>query len=142
LTTNVDAAGVAVPLRRRRFSLSRTAGPYLLLAPSIAVIGAILAYPLYYLVRLSFQHYGLFELIRHKGQWVGLHNFGVVLHDGVFWHTLLRTVVFTAVNVALTIVLGTLVALLLVQVSSVVRVLITSALVLAWAMPVVVAVQL
>jgi N,N'-diacetylchitobiose transport system permease protein len=142
LTTNVDAAGAAVALRRRRLSVGRLLGPYLLLAPSIVVIGAILAYPLYFLVRLSFQHYGLFELIRHKGQWIGLHNFGTVLHDGVFWHTLFRTIVFTAVNVALTIVLGTLVALLLVRVSSVVRVLITSALVLAWAMPVVVAVQL
>jgi N,N'-diacetylchitobiose transport system permease protein len=142
LTTNVDAAGAALALRRRRFSVGRVAGPYLLLAPSIIVIGAILAYPLYFLVRLSFQHYGLFELIRHKGQWIGLHNFGTVLHDGVFWHTLLRTMIFTAVNVALTIVLGTLVALLLVQVSAIVRVLITSALVLAWAMPVVVAVQL
>jgi N,N'-diacetylchitobiose transport system permease protein len=145
LSTNLDAAGVALPLRRRRLSrrsVSRSLGPYLLLAPSIAVIGAILAYPLYFLVRLSFQHYGLFELIQHKGQWIGLHNFGIVLHDGVFWHTLLRTIVFTAVNVALTIVLGTLIALLLVQVSSFIRVLITSALILAWAMPVVVAVQL
>jgi len=142
LTTNVDAAGAALALRRRRFSVGRLAGPYLLLAPSIVVIGAILAYPLYFLIRLSFQHYGLFELIRHKGQWVGLQNFGTVLHDGVFWHTLERTIVFTAVNVGLTIVLGTLVALLLVQVSSIVRMLITSALVLAWAMPVVVAVQL
>ena len=143
--TNIDAAGAAYALRRRRLSrrtLLRFASPYALLAPSLLVIGAILAYPLYFLVRLSFQQYGLFQLIAHKGEWIGLHNYGVVLHDGVFWHTLLRTVVFTAVNVGLTMVLGTLVALLLVQVSSFVRILITSALVLAWAMPVVVAVQL
>jgi N,N'-diacetylchitobiose transport system permease protein len=143
LTTNVDAAGVPLALRRRRrLRVARSLGPYALLAPSLVVIGAILAYPLYFLVRLSFQHYGLFELIRHKGQYVGLHNWGVVLHDGVFWHTLLRTIVFTAVNVGLTMVLGTLIALLLVQVSGVVRVMITAALVLAWSMPVVVAVQL
>jgi N,N'-diacetylchitobiose transport system permease protein len=142
LTTNVDAAGAALALRRRRLSVARLLGPYVLLAPSIIVIAAILAYPLYFLVRLSFQHYGLFELIRHKGQWIGLHNFGTVLHDGVFWHTLLRTTIFTAVNVGMTMVLGTLVALLLVRVSSVVRILITAALVLAWSMPVVVAVQL
>jgi N,N'-diacetylchitobiose transport system permease protein len=145
LTTHLDAAGAAPALRRRRLTrraFVRAASPYALLAPSIFVIAAILAYPLYFLVRLSFERYGLFQLIAHKGEWVGLHNFGLVLHDGVFWHTLLRTIVFTAVNVGLTMVLGTLVALLLVQVSSVVRVLITSALVLAWAMPVVVAVQL
>jgi len=64
-----------------------------------------------------------------------------VLHDGVFWRTLLRTVVFTAANVTLTMVLGMLLALLLVRVSTVVRVLLTSGLVLVWSMPVVVAVQ-
>jgi N,N'-diacetylchitobiose transport system permease protein len=106
------------------------------------VIGAVLGYPLYYLVRLSFQHYGLFELIRHAGQWVGLRNYGSVLHDSVFWHTLLRTIVFTVANVGLTMVLGTLTALLLVRVSSAVRVLLTAGLVLVWSVPAVVAVQI
>jgi len=64
-----------------------------------------------------------------------------VLRDEVFWDTLLRTVVFTIANVGLTIVLGTFIALLLVQVSTFVRVLLTTGLVLVWAMPVVVAVQ-
>jgi N,N'-diacetylchitobiose transport system permease protein len=113
-----------------------------LIAPAIFVILGILGYPFYDLVKLSFEQYGLFELIQHKGHWVGLHNFGVMLHDGVFWHTLERTIVFTIVNVSLTIVLGTLVALLLVRVATVVRLMITTALVLAWATPVVVAVQL
>jgi len=145
LSTNLDAAGAALALRRRRLTrrtVVRFAAPYTLIAPALVVIGAILAYPLYYLVRLSFQRYGLFQLIAHKGSWVGLHNYGVLLHDPVFWHTLVRTIVFTFVNVALTLVLGTLVALLLVQVATAIRLMITSALVLAWAMPVVVAVQL
>src|SRR5438105_7016700 len=144
--STTDAAGAALPaLRRRRLSRARIAralAPYSLVAPSLVVIGAVLGYPIYYLVRPSLQHYGLFELIRHQGSWVGLHNFGTVLHDSVFWHTLLRTVAFTAVNVALTMVLGTLIALLLVRVSRAVRLLVTTALVLAWSMPVVVAVQL
>ncbi len=107
----------------------------------LGAIGAILGYPLYNLVKLSFQRYGLFELIRHAGPWVGLHNYGSVLHDPVFWHTLVRTVVFTVANVGLTMVLGTLIALLLVRVSAVVRVLLTAGLVLVWSMPAVVAVQ-
>ena len=52
----------------------------------------------------------------------------------------MRTIVFTAVNVGLTIVLGTLIALLLVQVSSVVRILLTAG-PFVWSMPIVVAVQ-
>jgi N,N'-diacetylchitobiose transport system permease protein len=105
------------------------------------VLVAILGYPIYYLFRLSFQKYDLFSLLQHHGTYVGLQNFRDILHDPVFWHTLLRTVVFTAANVGLTIVLGTLVALLLVRVSTWVRLLLTAGLVLVWAMPPVVAVQ-
>jgi N,N'-diacetylchitobiose transport system permease protein len=130
--------------QRRALTLRRLLGasvPYWLILPVLVTIGAVLGYPIYRLVRLSFQHYGLFELIQHKGKSAGLHNYGSILHDPVFWHTLLRTVVFTAANVALTIVLGLLVALLLARVGPVVRVLLTSGLVLVWATPVVVAVQ-
>ena len=104
-------------------------------------MGAILGYPIYYLVRLSLQKYDLFALLRHHGEYVGLQNFSSVLHDAIFWHTLLRTVVFTAANVCLTIGLGTLLALLLVRLSTWVRLLLTAGLVLVWAMPPVVAVQ-
>ena len=115
--------------------------PYVLVAPVLLVVGAVLGYPLYKLATLSFQQYGLAELIQRKGTWVGLDNYESVLRDEVFWDTLLRTVVFTAANVALTIVIGTLIALLLVKVSAWVRVLLTAGLVLVWAMPPVVAVQ-
>ena len=120
---------------------SRASAPYLLLLPVVVVIGAILGYPLYKLVTLSFQRYGLPELIQRKGEWIGLDNYESVLRDEIFWDTLLRTVVFTAANVALTMVLGTLIALLLVRVSTWVRVLLSAGLVLVWAMPAVVAVQ-
>jgi N,N'-diacetylchitobiose transport system permease protein len=104
-------------------------------------MAAILGYPIYNLVRLSFQRYGLFELLQHHGVSVGLHNYGSVLHDTVFWHTLVRTIVFTVANVGLTMVLGTLAALLLLRVSAWVRLLLTAGLVLVWSMPPVVAVQ-
>ena len=130
--------------RRRPLTPSRVlrgSVPYLLILPVAVVIGAILGYPLYKLVTLSFQQYGLPELIQRKGTWVGFDNYASVLRDEIFWDTLVRTVVFTAANVGLTIVLGTLLALLLVRVSTWVRVLLTAGLVLAWAMPAVVAVQ-
>lgn len=104
-------------------------------------MGAILGYPIYSLVRLSLERYGLAELIQHHGVYIGLRNFGLVLHDTVFWNTLLRTVVFAVANVALTMAIGTLIALLLVRVSTWVRLLVTAGLVLVWSMPPVVAVQ-
>ena len=116
--------------------------PYGLILPIVVVIAVILGYPLYWLVKLSLQRYGLFDLIRHQGVYIGLANYRSVLHDPVFWHTLVRTVVFTAVNVVLTMTIGMLLALLLVRVSTVVRVLLSSGLVLVWSMPVVVAVQI
>jgi N,N'-diacetylchitobiose transport system permease protein len=139
------AAELGVPARRRRpFSWTRffrASVPYLLILPVAVVIGAILGYPLYRLVTLSFQQYGLFELIQRKGTWIGFDNYVSVLRDSVFWDVLLRTVIFTIANVALTIVLGTLLALLLVRVSTWVRILLTISLILAWSMPAVVAVQ-
>jgi N,N'-diacetylchitobiose transport system permease protein len=113
-----------------------------LIFPVLAAVAAVLAYPLYNLVTLSFQHYQLPELIQHSGHWVGFANYGSVLHDPVFWHTLLRTVIFTAANVAFTIGFGTLLALLLVKVSSWLRVMLTVGLVLVWSVPAVVAVQI
>jgi N,N'-diacetylchitobiose transport system permease protein len=104
-------------------------------------MAAVLGYPLYKLVTLSLQEYKLPQLIQRKGELIGFDNYTSVLRDDVFWDTVLRTVVFTAANVFLTIVLGTLIALLLVRVTMVVRVLLTTGLVLVWAMPVVVAVQ-
>jgi N,N'-diacetylchitobiose transport system permease protein len=134
----VEPAATPAP-RFRRTRLGRTLAPYGLLLPTVIVIGGVLGYPLYLLVKLSFEHYGLFQLIQHKGQWVGLANYRQILHDHEFWVVLLRTLLFTAVNVGLTMVLGTAIALLLVQVGRVTRFLLTLSLVLAWAMPVPVA---
>ena len=115
--------------------------PYLLVSPVVFVLFAVLAYPIYYLVRISLEKFGLFELIQHHGVYIGLDNFRSVLHDQIFWHTLLRTVVFTVANVSLTIVGGTLIALLLKRLWTAVRILLTVGLILVWAMPPVVAVQ-
>jgi N,N'-diacetylchitobiose transport system permease protein len=131
-------------MSRRRLTPRRLAGgtvPYLLILPGVAVLVAVLGYPVYYLVKLSLQKYDLASLITHKGTYAGLYNYRLVLHDSVFWHTLVRTIVFTIVNVSLTMAIGMLLALLLVRVSAWVRLLLTAGLVLVWAMPPVVAVQ-
>jgi N,N'-diacetylchitobiose transport system permease protein len=141
------AAGPArEPARPRRRSRGAAVGhvsvPYLLLAPAVLVIAGVLAYPLYLLVALSFQRYGLFELIRHEGKWIGADNYRTILGDSEFWRVLLRTVLFTAACVVLTMVFGTLIALLLARLGAFMRLLITTGLVLVWAMPVVVAVNI
>jgi N,N'-diacetylchitobiose transport system permease protein len=109
--------------------------PYALLAPSLLVIAAILGWPMYQLVVISFQRFGLRELFQHKGRFIGLENYRTVLGDPFFWTVVARTIVFAAACVALTMVLGTLIALLLRRLGRRMRLLVTAALVFAWAMP-------
>ncbi len=140
-TSAVRPAAPAFRRRPRSRRLLSRIAPYALLAPAVCVLVAVLGYPLYLLVTLSFQDYGLAELIAKRGTWVGFDNYTAILGDSRFWEVLVRTIVFTAVNVGLTLVLGTLIALLLVRLSAFMRTLLSLGLVLAWAMPVVVAVQ-
>jgi N,N'-diacetylchitobiose transport system permease protein len=120
----------------------RGVAPYLLLAPASITIAAVLAYPLYFLGKLSLQRYGLPELIAHRGTWIGTDNFSRIFHDEEFWRVLVRTIVFTAGAVSLTMLFGTLIALLLARLGPFMRMLLTTGLVLVWAMPVVVAVNI
>lgn len=116
--------------------------PYTLIAPAIGVIAGILGFPLAMLVWLSFQHYGLRELIAHQGQWVGLGNYQSIIADPLFHQVLERSLGFTFTCVALTVVLSTLLALLLTRVRRAVRILVMSALVFVWATPVIVTVDI
>jgi N,N'-diacetylchitobiose transport system permease protein len=122
--------------------VAKGAMPYLLLVPALVVIVGVLGYPLYFLTRLSFEHYGLRELIAHHGTWNGFANYSQLFHDAEFWRVIARTVVFTAVNVGLTMLFGTLIALLLERLGSVMRMVVTTGLVAAWAMPFIVAVDI
>ena len=59
------------------------------------MIGAVLGYPLYYLVRMSFQRFGLKELVDHKGEWIGTTTTSQIFHDREFWDVVVRTLGFT-----------------------------------------------
>jgi N,N'-diacetylchitobiose transport system permease protein len=116
--------------------------PYALLAPALLVLAAILGFPMYRLVSLSFQQYGLRELFAGKGTFIGLDNYRDVVTDPFFWTVVVRTVLFAAVCVGLTMVLGTLVALLLRNLARPLRVAVTAGLVAAWAMPTLTAISI
>jgi N,N'-diacetylchitobiose transport system permease protein len=121
------------PRRRRR----RPAGalPYGLVLPSILLLVGLLAYPLVVLVRASFQKLDLRQLIRRETVWVGLDNYTTILSDREFWAVTVRTLVFAAVCVGLTIAAGTLVALLMRRLGKGMRLLVAAGMLLAWATP-------
>ena len=116
--------------------------PYTLLAPALLVLAAVLGFPLYRLLSLSFQQYGLKELFAGRGTFIGLRNYQDILTDPFFWTVVARTMVFAGVAVGLTMGLGTLVALLLRNLSRPMRVLVTAGLVAAWAMPTLTAISI
>ena len=139
-----DLAGRAAvaprpPGSRRRL---RPLVPYALLAPALLVLAAILGFPMYRLVSLSFQRYGLKELFAGRGTFIGLDNYREIVTDPFFWTVVARTLVFASVAVGLTMTLGTLVALLLRNLGRRMRVLATAGLVAAWAMPTLTAISI
>ncbi|MFD0317225.1 carbohydrate ABC transporter permease [Streptomyces flavalbus] len=114
-------------------------GPYLLLLPACAATVLLLGWPLLKDVLLSFQNLNMAQLIQHATEWNGIDNYKEVLTGEDFWRVTLRSVLFTAVNVALTMVCGSLVGLLLARLGKRMRLLLMIGLVLAWAMPVIAA---
>lgn len=124
---------------RRRGRAVAALWPYLLVAPTVVGAAFLLAYPLVRNIVMSFQHFGLGELIRGGATWAGFANYRTVLDDPEFWTVVRRTVWWTALNVALIMVLGTLVALMLVRLGKRMRLAVMSGLVLTWATPVIAA---
>ncbi len=106
------------------------------------VLGAVLGYPMVYLVQLSLQRFRLRELIKGKGEFIGLANYTAVLTDPFFWTVIARSVVFTTVAVTLTVGGATAIAMLMRRMHTWARVLLQSVLVMVWAMPGLVAIAL
>ncbi|SMF53832.1 carbohydrate ABC transporter permease [Streptomyces sp. Amel2xC10] len=131
-------ADVRKPPRRRGTAGAGT--PWLLLAPCLLVLALVMGYPLVRLVTLSFQKFGQSQLWGFQpAESVGFDNFAQVLGDTEFWQVVLRTIVFAAGCVILTMVIGMLIALLLQRVSGWVKILVNIALVASWGMPIIVA---
>ncbi len=132
-----SAAGSAPPPRRRTLPrLRKQARPWLLLAPALLVIGTLLVYPLGRVVWLSVQDYGLRNVVSGESDYIGADNYVRLLSEPYLWQIALpNTVVFAAAAVGGTVVFGTLVALLLRTLGPVVRTIVISCIMVAWAMP-------
>ncbi len=110
--------------------------PWILLAPALLALGALLLYPLVRVGWLSLQDYGLRQVVSGQDTALGLDNYRELFADPLLWRTVVpNTVVFAVVTVALTVVLGTLVALLLRGLGRWGRGLLTTAILFAWAVP-------
>jgi N,N'-diacetylchitobiose transport system permease protein len=136
--TTPPASPRATPTRnKRRRGLGDTLLPYVLLAPGLIAILALLGWPTLQLLLISVRKLDLRELVTGELVWVGLNNYSEVLSDPEFWEIAVRTLIFAASVVAGTVLVGLVVALLMRHVNPVVRVMLQVTLVLAWATPVI-----
>ena len=109
-----------------------------LVAPALAVLAAVTAFPALWVIWLSFQRrIPIFGI----EQFEGLRNYVFLATDPRFWSAARVTVIFTVVSVGLELVLGVLVALALAGQRRGLRVGI-ALLLLAWALPAVVTAKL
>jgi N,N'-diacetylchitobiose transport system permease protein len=120
------------PARRRP---RRSGLPFVLLAPASVLLVVVLAYPLVRLVVMSTQEFGLPQQFGAPAEFVGLDNFRAILGDPEFVAVLTRSIVFCAVNMVLTLGLGTAVAVVLGLLGRGMRTAVGTVLLLAWAMP-------
>ena len=120
-----------MPATRRTRAL-----PYGLLIPSLLALVVALGYPLVRQFVLSFQEFGLAQQFGRPAEWIGVDNYERLVTDSYLWKVVLRSLVFCAVNAAVTMVIGIAIALLLGKMSKPVRILVQTGLLLAWAMPV------
>lgn len=112
----------------------RLGGPALLV-PTVAVLALMIGYPLVRLVWISFHEYGRAQVFGQPAPWIGLDNYRSILGDSQFWRVFWRSILFCAANVALTMVVGVLVAVLMTRLHRFFRLLLSIGLLVAWAMP-------
>jgi multiple sugar transport system permease protein len=94
-------------------SLRDRLAPYPYVIPALLVVLAVMAYPFFYAIYLSFQATPSYTVQTH---FAGLSNFSAVLHDSVFGQTLTNTVIWTVGSTACDLILGMAAALLVQQV--------------------------
>src|SRR5450631_983970 len=82
----------------------------LLIAPALLIFALVIAYPLVYAIYLSF--FSIYTPTL-KGEWVGFHNYQMMLSSGEFWTALRTTIVWTMGTLTLQVMFGVGMALLL-----------------------------
>lgn len=98
---------------------SRLGLAYLLLAPALLGIAALILYPFAFNVYLAFSNMAMMTVRNYTVSLEhGINNFkavftGVVAHDATFWQVLFRTILWTAINVVFHVSGGMALALLL-----------------------------
>ncbi len=132
----VRTPGLTARQRAAIWARRHGVAPYLLLIPATAVIAWLILWPSVQVGLFSFQNYGLTQIIGvEPTQWVGFSNYTQIFADPEFWLSLKISLLFAAVVVPATLIVGTLVGLLLAQLGKKMAMFVSTAALLAWATP-------
>lgn len=119
--------------------MRRSRAPYLLIVPAVLVLLLGMGYPLVWQFVTSTQKFGLAQQFGKPPEFVGLGNFVTLATDPTLWLVVARSLAFCLVTAALTLAIGTLLALLMTGITRTARLTLQISLLLAWSMPVVAA---
>ena len=100
--TATAAPAIGIPVTDRTRSERRLG--WKLTAPAVTVMLLVTAYPMLNALWLSLFSYRLTD--PGAREFVGLRNYGVVLSDGLWWQTVVTTVMITVITVAVELVIG------------------------------------
>lgn len=106
---------------------------WLLLAPALVVIMAVVAFPFAFNVLLAFSNANIYHI--RDWQLIGLDQFISVFRQELFWTILLKTVIWTLVNVVFHVVIGVFLAVVLHQKFIKAKPIWRALLILPWALP-------
>lgn len=95
-------------LRKRKLGTGETAFAYALLAPSLILLIVLIGYPMLYNIVISVQDVPINP--RMASEFVGIENFSAVFKDKEFYHSVITTLIFTALVTIISTALGLVIA--------------------------------
>jgi multiple sugar transport system permease protein len=118
MSTSTETVTTDAPAKKKKGKAPLSEGAraerklgWMLCAPAVVIMIAVTAYPVIYAIWLSLERYNL-EL-PNAVKFIGLSNYAAVLSSPYWWQSLKVTVVITIFSVAISLVLGMLLALLM-----------------------------
>lgn len=95
------APSARAPLKNR---LADVTSRWAFMAPAAIILGAMLAYPIFYTIEISFSRFDLMTF--SAVEWIGWDNYAHVFDDYRFWSSMRVTLIYLAFALPIQIVLG------------------------------------
>src|SRR5690554_1346775 len=96
-----EARRARPPLKNRLMDVTSR---WAFMAPAAVILGAMLAYPIFYTIEISFSRFDLMTF--SAVEWIGWDNYAHVLDDYRFWSSMRVTLIYLVFALPIQIILG------------------------------------